>query len=174
MRLLAALAAAAVAGLAAGCGGGSTDCLQSAGTGLVRQAANAGTAYLTGISVAQADCADRVTFTFAGRVPGYRIEYRPAAEAQTEDASGRHVPVAGNAFLVVRLADAQTARANADGSLGRTYTGPGRVRASGTHHLREVVKTGDFEAVITWTIGVDGKRPFAVSASGRSLVVDVG
>jgi hypothetical protein len=140
----------------------------------VQHTGNAGTAYLTGVSVARADCADRVTFTFARRLPAYRIEYRTAAEAQTEDASGRHIPVAGGAFLVVRLRDAQTARASADGSITRTYAGPRRIVGHGTHHTRETVKTGDFEAVVTWAIGVDGKRPFAVSTSGRSIVVDVG
>jgi hypothetical protein len=168
------LGTAAVALLAAGCGGGSKVCVQGAGTGPVQQAASAGTAYLTGVSVTRSDCADRVTFTFATRVPGYRVEYRPAAEAQTEDASGRHVPIAGSVFLVVRLADARTARAGSDGSLTQTYSGPRRVRGEGSHHTREAVKTGDFEAVVTWAIGLDGKRPFAVSTSGRWLVVDVG
>jgi hypothetical protein len=168
------LGTAAVAVLAAGCGGGAETCVQGAGTGPVQQTGTAGTAYLTGLSVARAGCADRVTFTFAKSVPGYRVEYRPAAEAQTEDASGRHIPVAGNAFLVVRLASAQTARATADGSLTHTYTGPRRVPGRSAQHAQEAVKTGDFEGVITWAIGLDGKRPFAVSTSGRSLVVDVG
>jgi hypothetical protein len=168
------VAAAGLAVLAAGCGSGSKACVQGAGTAPVQQAANAGTAYLTDVSVARAGCADLVTFTFAKTVPGYRVEYRTAGDAQTEDASGRHIPVAGNAFLVVRLADAQTARANANGSLTRTYTGPRRVSGQGSQHAQEAVKTGDFEAVVTWAIGLDGKRPFAVSTSGRSLVVDVG
>ena len=168
------LGAAAVAVLAAGCGGGSKPCLQGAGTGPVQQTAPADTAYLTGVSLTRADCADRVTFTFAKNLPGYRVEYRRPDEARTEDASGRHIPIAGNAFLVVRLADTQTARANADGSLTRTYTGPRRVSGRGSHHAQEAVKTGDFEAVVTWAVGLDGKRPFAVSRSGRSLVVDVG
>jgi hypothetical protein len=167
-------AATALGVLAAGCGGGAKACVQGAGTGPLEQTSNAGTAYLTGVSVARSGCADRVTFTFAGSVPGYRVEYRPAREAQTEDASGRHVPVAGDAFLVVRLADARTARAHADGSLTPTYVGSRRVSGQGSHHAREAVKTGDFEAVVTWAIGLDGKRPFAVSTSGRSLAVDVG
>jgi hypothetical protein len=174
MKVVVVAGAAALAVVAAGCGGGSKTCVQGAGTGPVQQTATADTAYLTGVSVARADCADRVTFTFARNVPGYGIEYRPADEAQTEDASGRHIPVAGKAYLVVRLAGAQTARANADGSLTRTYTGPRRVTGRNAHHAREAVQTGDFESVVTWAIGLDGKRPFAVSTSGRSLVVDVG
>jgi hypothetical protein len=168
------LGATGLAVLAAGCGSGAKACVQGAGTAPVQRAATAGTAYLTDVSVTRADCADHIAFTFAKEVPGYRVEYRPAAEAQTEDASGRHVPIAGNAFLVVRLAGAQTARAKADGSLARTYKGPRRVSGRESNHAQEAVKTGDFEAVVTWAIGLDGKRPFAVSTSGRSVVVEVG
>jgi hypothetical protein len=167
-------AAAAAALLAAGCGGGGKTCLPGAETTAVQQPTPKGTAYLNGVSVGTAGCADRVTFTFAGKLPGYHVEYLPAKQAQTEDASGRHIPVAGSAFLVLRLADAQTARSHADGSITQTYTGPRHVPATGAHHVRDVVKTGDFEAVVSWAIGLDGARPFTVRPSGRSLVVDVG
>jgi hypothetical protein len=160
--------------LAAGCGSGSEPCLSGAGTSPVAGTADRGTAYLTAVSVAPAGCADRVSFTFGGQLPGYRVEYRTAAQAQTEDASGRQVDVAGSAFLVVRLADAQTARAQADGSITLTYRGPRRLPADGTRHVREVVKTGDFEAVVTWAIGLNGQRPFDVQASGRTIVVEIG
>jgi hypothetical protein len=166
--------AALAAVLASGCAGGSKPCLAGAGTAPVAHEQSSGTAYLTGVSVAPAGCADRVSFTFSGRLPGYRVEYRTAMQAQTEDASGRHVDVAGRAFLVVRLADARTARAHADGSITPTYCGPGQVPASGANHVREVVKTGDFEAVVTWAVGLDGKQPFDVRASGRTIVVEVG
>ena len=138
------------------------------------RAADTGTAYLTAVSVAGAGCADRVAFTFSGRLPGYRVEYRTAAQAQIQDASGLHVDVAGGAFLVVRLADAQTARAHADGSIAPTYDGPRRLPATDTRHVQEVVKTGDFEAVVTWAIGLDDSRPFDVLASGRRIVVEIG
>jgi hypothetical protein len=167
-------AAAVAAVVAAGCGGGSKACLEGAATAPVLQEQNAGTAYLAAVSVAPAGCADRVAFTFSGRLPGYRVEYRTAAQAQTQDASGLHVDIAGRAFLVVRLADAQTARSHADGSITPTYRGPRRIPATDARHVQEVVKTGDFEAVVTWAIGLDGKRPFDVLASGRRIVVEIG
>lgn len=53
-----------------------------------------------------------------------------------------------------------------DFETGRTtYTGPNRIEAKGTRHVREIVKTGDNEGVLTWVIGVDARRPFTVSAT---------
>jgi hypothetical protein len=174
MRLAAALGVAALAVLVAGCGGGSATCMPDEGTGAVEQPASAGTAYLTGMSLTTSGCNDRATFTFARQTPGFRIEYTKAAEAQTEDASGRHIPVSGKAFLVVRLRGARTARTKADGSLTRTYHGPRRVIMEDGHHALEAVKTGDFESVVTWAIGLDGERPYMVSTTGRSIVIDFG
>jgi hypothetical protein len=174
VKAAAALAVALAALAAAGCGGGGRTCLQGATTsasGAERDVA--ATTYLTAVDVSTPDCADRVEFRFERTVPAWRVEYRPAAKAQTEDASGRHVAVAGPGYLVVRLSPAATARS--DGStLTRTYSGPRRVPAAGARHVHEVVKTGDFEAVVTWVIGVDGKRPYTASVDGSSLVVRIG
>jgi hypothetical protein len=144
------------------------------GTGAVEEQGRAGTAYLTGASLATSGCNDRVTFTFARQTPGFRIEYAKAAVAQTEDASGRHVPVSGKAFLVVRLRDTRTARANADGSITSTYHGPRRLIPPDSHHTREAVKTGDFESVVTWAIGLDDQRPYEASTTPHSLVIVFG
>lgn len=166
------LAALALAAAGCGSGGGST-CQSRGDTTPVQTDAPRGTRYLTDVAVTSTTCSDRVEFTFERGVPGYRIEYTDAQRAQTEDASGRHISVAGSAFLVVRLADAATARS--DGStLSLTYTGPRRLPAGGARHVREVVKTGDFEAVVTWAIGLDATRPFSVSASRSSLAVEIG
>lgn len=42
--------------------------------------------------------------------------------------------------------------------------------------MREVVKTGDFESVLTWTIGLSEKRPFEVitSESPPRLTIEIG
>jgi hypothetical protein len=42
--------------------------------------------------------------------------------------------------------------------------------------VREVVRTGDFEAVLTWAIGVNGRTPFAVTTLREPdrLVIDFG
>ncbi len=174
MRLALPVAALLLATLAAGCGdGGKAPCLEGAGTGAVEQDGGRPVAYLTGVAASAEGCADRVSFTFDGAAPGYRVRYLPGPQAKVEDASGRHLRIPGSAFLVVRLSPAQTARIDGD-SVTRTYTGPRRLPAPEAHHVQEIVKTGDFEAVVTWAIGLDAARPFVVGRSGRTLVVDVG
>ena len=166
--LLVALAALPLAG----CGGSGRPACPAGGTAPVERGTQPGTRYLTSVAVTRTACGDRVAFAFEHGVPGYRVEYRSAKDARTEDASGRQIPVAGGAFLVVRLADAATARTDG-GTLARTYAGPRRVAAGAAAHVREVVKTGDFEAVVTWAIGLDGKRPFAVAEDDGTLAIDV-
>jgi hypothetical protein len=36
-----------------------------------------------------------------------------------------------------------------------------------------VVKTGDFEGVVTWVIGLDSRRSFTTKASDSTLVVEI-
>jgi hypothetical protein len=132
---------------------------------------------LSGVAIATEVCAERITFDFRpdpAEKPGFRIEYRPAAEAQTEDGSGNHIAVDGSAFLVVRFEPAATADLSGD-QLEFTYRGPRRVPAHGTRFVREVVKVGDFESVLTWTIGLGEKRPFKVTTSDSPprLVVEI-
>jgi hypothetical protein len=158
-----------------------TPCTAPAGAGIApRKSAPtaADILYLTEVRIDHDRCAERVSFTFdrkATTPPGYAIEYTPAKQAQTEDASGRHIPVAGSAFLVVHLMPAMTARADGE-RLVFTYTGPRRLRASGTRYVDEVVKTGDFEAVVTWAIGLDAKRPYRVvpTSSPPGLSIEIG
>ena len=149
-------------------------CLPGAGTGAVAHTATpAATAYLTGVAITRPGCADRIVFRFERGTPSYTVRFSSAAAAQIEDASGRYIPVAGHEFLVVRLRDTLTARSKG-GKLTMTYTGPRRLAPGPARHIREVVKTGDFEAVVTWAIGLDAKRPFRVRSSGSTLVVTIG
>jgi hypothetical protein len=133
--------------------------------------------FLTAVRVEKHDCRDRIVFTFtsdgSGK-PGFRAAYALAEQAQTEDGSGRHVDVAGPAFLVVRLEPAATAKFSGE-RLAFTYNGPRRIEAAGTRYLHEVVKTGDFEAVVTWTIGLSERRPFraVASTSPPQLVLEI-
>ena len=59
-------------------------------------------------------------------------------------------------------------------SAPRTYTGPQRFTPT-TTAVVELVRTGGFEAVLTWAVGVDEERPFLVSTleSPARLVIDV-
>ena len=136
------------------------------------------TMLLTDVQIDSDRCTDRVFLSFrpaAGQQPGYTVQYRTAAQAQTEDASGKHLPIAGNAFLVVRLEPAATADLTG-AQLKYTYTGPPKITPSGMRYVREIRKTGDFEGVLTWAIGLSGQRPFTVTSSGSptSLTIEIG
>jgi hypothetical protein len=165
----------AVSGCGSGGGfsGAATTCRSGGSTTPVQTDVPRGTRYLTDVIVASTACTDRVEFAFERGVPGYRVAYENARQAQTEDASGRHIPVAGSAFIVVRLADAATARSDESG-LSWTYSGRRRVPAHGARAVREVVKTGDFEGVVTWAIGLDARHPFTASATADAVVVEIG
>jgi len=106
--------------------------------------------------------------------PGYTVHYLPAAQATLEDGSGRQLKIAGKAFLVVRIFPAATAIASGD-KLEFTYRGK-RLQPAGMRHVKEIVKTGDFEAVVTWAIGLDGNRPFKLSGSSSApgFTVEIG
>ena len=125
------------------------------------------TMLLTDVRAKTDTCTDRVAFTFrpAQEKVGYRVEYLPAKQAQTEDGSGRHLDIAGKAFLVVRFMPAATADISSE-KLDVTYKGPRTLTPSGTRYVRQVTKIGDFEALLTWTIGLSEKRPFKVTSAG--------
>jgi hypothetical protein len=130
------------------------------------------TMYLTDVSFTSVKCAKSVVFDLEPRTeaPGFRASYEPAGTAKVEDASGNPVEIAGDAFLVVKMMPAMTAKIDGD-QVTKTYTGPNRL--SGTDPITEVVKTGDFEGVVTWVIGLDRERPFLVTTSDGQLFVDV-
>jgi hypothetical protein len=117
---------------------------------------------------------DRVGFQFRNHVPRYRIEnVEPPLK---EDGSGNVVQIKGNAFLVVRMEPASGFDlAKNEGEL--VYKGPKRIdgSAAGTSLIQEVVRTGDFEAVLTWAIGLSDRVDFRVrtSSSPPRLIVDL-
>lgn len=134
------------------------------------------TMLLTAVGFDSDICHDRVTFDFrdaSGAEPGYLVEYRPADEAQTEDASGNHIPIDGNAFLVVRIEPAATADISG-AKLERTYIGPRTIKPDGMRWVQQVSKTGDFEAVLTWAIGLSEQRAFKVTSEPSRLTIELG
>ena len=135
--------------------------------------AAAGTSLLTDVRVARHEGFDRVVFEFEGEVPGYDVRY--VEPPITEDGSGDEVDVAGEAFLAVVMQPASGFDLSGEGE--ETYTGPTRIEGTdrGTSVIQEVVRTGDFEAVLGWVIGISDRVDFrvdALAAPGR-LVVDV-
>jgi hypothetical protein len=122
-----------------------------------------GPALLTAIEVQDMGTFDRVTFHFRtsvcidspcelhNPVPTIRrAEYvdRPILA----DPSGMEVPVAGGAVLQLALGGASAIDAAANPPQP-SYTGPTRIEAN-LPSIIEVVETGDFEAVLSFAIGV--------------------
>jgi hypothetical protein len=127
------------------------------------------------VTVTSEHCTDTVQFAFdssASGSPGYRVDYQRGPF--TEDASGKPVTVAGSAFLVVRLEPA-TGFDFLTNKLA--YTGPDRIPAKNGAFVTEAVRTGDFESVTTWIIGLRAQVPFSVAATGapdHRLTVTIG
>jgi hypothetical protein len=154
---------------------GTTETLAGAGTAPVEAPASAKeTALLERVALGRHAGYDRIVFQFRNVVPGYRVEYRNAPFA--EDGSGKPVSVNGNAFLVLRLEPASGYDLNAgEGQL--VYRGSPRLEGAdaGTSAIEEAVRTGDFESVLTWVVGLARKADFRVRtlSSPARLVLDV-
>jgi hypothetical protein len=153
-------------------GASSTSTTSDAGAGFGTAEVSgegAGRGLLKTVTATHAGDVDRVTFTFEGDLPGYRVGYveRPI----TEDGSGEEVTVDGGAVLGVRFEPASGFDLSGEGR--QVFTGPTRLDLATTAVL-DVVRTGDFEAVLQWVIGVDtAGTPFRVRTEGRSVVVEV-
>jgi hypothetical protein len=153
---------------------GGIDQLEGAGTNPVEASAvGSETALLERVAVGRHEGYDRVVFQFTNDLPGYRVEYvRPPLK---EDGSGNPVTLEGNAFVVVRMEPASGFDLNT-GEGKMVYKGPKRIDASaaGTSVVQELVRTGDFEAVLSWAIGLSDKVDFKVTSasSPARLIVD--
>jgi hypothetical protein len=109
---------------------------------------------------------DRVVFQFRGAVPQHRIRY---VDQLVQDGSGNPVSVAGAADLEVVFHGA-----NAHNQDGSPSVSPRRF-SPGLPAVKEIAQVGDFEAVVSYGIGIDHRRSVKVSTlSGPSrLVIDV-
>jgi hypothetical protein len=150
------------------------DPLAGAATTPVEAAASGSdTALLERIAVGRHEGYDRVVFQFQNGLPGYRVEYvQPPLK---EDGSGKPVSVKGSAIVSVRMEPASGFDLNT-GEGVMTYKGPKRIDGSsaGTSVVQELVRTGDFEAVLNWAIGLSDKVDFRVrtTTSPDRLIVD--
>jgi hypothetical protein len=157
---------------------GAEPCTFSGASDAAQGAANSPTRLLTDVRVGVHDCYDRVTFEFKPRTGdaagpvGWKAAYEPGPV--TEDASGRTVPVKGGAFLVVHFSAQGVDLSKADAP--DTYSGPTSLEAAGATRIEQVRRTGDFEGVLTWVIGVDKQRPFHVTTQDdpTRVIIDVG
>jgi hypothetical protein len=138
-----------------------------ASTSDVSVARTSQTAHLAAVRLGSRDGYDRLVLEFTDLVPGYTIGYRPLP--MQEDASGADIPLPG-ANAAVRIA---LTSATAAGTGERTYFGPSTVTAD-TAVVTEAKAAGDFEAVLTWVVGVRSEVPFRVFVLGGTprLVID--
>lgn len=141
---------------------GGIDTLEGAGTQPVTGDAEAeGTALHERLALGRHEGYDRVVFQFKNHRPGFRVEYvQPPLH---EDGSGNTVEIAGNAFVLVRMEPASGFDVETgEGEL--VYTGARRISGAGagTSTVREVVRTGDFEAVLSWAVGLEDRVDFRV------------
>lgn len=122
---------------------------------------------LVGIRVGGHPALDRVVFDFEGGAPGFFVRH---VRQLFQDGSGNVLPVDGRAVLQVVLSPA-TAH---DGGGAPTMKG-GVPSVAGFAALRDLVPAGDFEATVSWGIGVAARSPFrATRLAGPSrVVVDV-
>lgn len=110
---------------------------------------------------------ERVVFEFDTGVPGYHIEY---IDEPVRDCGAGHVKeVAGEGWLEVRL---YPARAHDDAG---QPTLPKRELEPRLSIVRELERTCDFEAVVTWVIGAASPNRFRVLelSDPPRLVVDI-
>ena len=138
---------------------------------VVVASAIAETALLTDVRAARQDGYDRVVFEFSNGVPGYEVGYveRPIVA----DGSGEEVVVDGAAVLRARMEPALDADLTKE-SAPRTYKGPNRFSPDAAV-VAELVRTGGFEAVLVWAVGLDAERPFRVTtlSDPPRIVIDI-
>jgi hypothetical protein len=113
---------------------------------------------------------DRIVFELRGGLPdAVTVDW---VEQVTQDGSGRRVAVQGNAFLQVSL----------QGVLGHELSGPmrptygPRSRAFDLPNVAHVVNAGDFEAVVTFGIGLMRRTSVVRTTRKRDparVVIDV-
>lgn len=132
-----------------------------------------GASLLSAVRASRHEGYDRVVFEFtaASSLPGYSVSY--VDKPVVEDGSGKQVQVAGDHVVLVRMEHASGADLSKE-SAPQTYTGPTRF-TPGTPEVTELVRTGDFEAVLSWAIGVHDKVAFRVTTlqNPARLVVDL-
>ena len=134
-----------------------------------------GPVFLDSVELGDHEGYERVVFTFDGAeaLPSWRVEY---VDEVRQSGSGNPVEVAGSAYLNVTLSGATGVDLSGE-QPEEVYTGPDRLSGSDAalSAVQEVVEAGDFEATMSWAIGVDEQRPFRAFTltDPARLVVDV-
>ncbi len=125
---------------------------------------------LVGVRVGEHEGFDRVVLEFAKDVPGYSIKY--VELPVTEDGSGEPIDLP-DADFAVQIVMTPASAFDMDAGVA-TYKGPKIVTNGKTAEITSVVDSGDFEAVLSWAVGLRNKVPFKVTTlkDPARLVVD--
>ncbi len=132
-----------------------------------RPSSEATAARLVGVRTGTHEGFDRVVFEFDEQIPGYHLEYidRPVRKC----GSGMVTEVAGDGWLEVRMYPANAHTEDGQPTIAE------RERMPNLTVLSELELTCDFEAVVTWVLGLKSPNRFQVTelSSPPRLVVDV-
>ena len=98
-----------------------------------------------------------------------KVGYSPKPIVAT---SGKEVALAGSAALVVRLEQASGFNQDTGQS---TYSGPKELKPGDTRTVKDLAQVEDFEAVLSWAVGVTSEAAFRVSTltAPPRLVIDI-
>lgn len=130
-------------------------------------------AALVAVRTSEGEGTQRIVFEFDGdTAPGWQVGYEPLPVVA--DPTGEPVELTGTTALVVRMTPASTVDLT-DGSFTPIYDGPERLPVEGGTPAVELMRTGDFEGLLTWAVGVEARVPFAVDTltSPARLVIDL-
>ncbi|MEV4181515.1 AMIN-like domain-containing (lipo)protein [Streptosporangium canum] len=122
---------------------------------------------VTGVRFAEHGGFDRVVIDLKGGLPGYSVRWVPEL---VQDGSGEPIDVRGGAYLQVSMHPA-----GAHTQSGSPTWAGGPIFQAALGNVRNVVKTGDFEAVVGVGIVLDRKAAFRVTEQKKPdrLVIDV-
>lgn len=125
--------------------------------------------FLRKVTTQKVDGAVRVTFAFTAPISGYHVRYVDLPV--TQDPSDLPVALQGDNALQITMS--ATGVDLSSDPFREVYSGLRRIEGVGS--VIEVVQTGDFEALMTWVVGVKGKPEFRVSTSTNpaTLMVDI-
>ena len=124
-------------------------------------------ATLTALGIEVHDGFERVLFTFADHVPGILIQPSPGPFARGQ--SDETIHVNGTAYLAMRMT------ANGHDETGHSASNERTPGPAGKHSITEVVRTDDFEGVLTYVVGLDSPQTFRVLqySNPPRLAIDV-
>jgi len=130
-------------------------------------------AVLRAIRVGRHPGFDRVVWEFDRPFGGYHVGY---VDEVREDPSDRKVPLRGSAFLVLSVQGATLDNVFQvdDSTERRRYQGQ-QWLSPDVAVVEQIGPAGDFEAVLSYALGLDGRHAFRVSrlTGPARLVVDV-